>query len=204
MFRVFGALTALVVVAVLTTLPTRAIAQTINEPGPGGGTSFLRDFQTPLGQVVTAPSALPLQSFSFLLNRHEPNNATVTPRVSNWAGGARGAVIWTGTPVAVTDPAQMVFTFQTGGIPVVAGQQYALELLNSSANPVGVNHSIANGYAGGGAVQVDFENVNLDFTFTAVFAAPVPTLTEWGMILFGLSLVGAALVVVRRRVARTS
>jgi hypothetical protein len=127
-------------------------------------------------------------------------------RLYNGTGtGAAGAA---GTPLysqAVnltnTDPAFQTITLGTP-LPITAGNVYSFAFDASTlraANP--------GSYAGGvvfnnGTALINFADLTFEVVQVAAAPAPVPTLSEWAMILLGLMLAGgAALFIQRRRLA---
>ncbi len=83
-------------------------------------------------------------------------------------------------------------------LPVVAGNQYAYAVDAVVAFAVDTSEP----YAGGSPI-VNYNDVqggyDSAFTIVQVAPAPVPTLTEWAMILFGLTLAGGAVLMIQRR-----
>jgi len=87
--------------------------------------------------------------------------------------------------------------------PVIQGQQYSFTIDNNgggSAPPLAGNG--ANPYAGGGLVT--FGNSvsgvsDLVFQIYETPTPPIPTLSEWAMILFGVILAGGAALLIQRR-----
>lgn len=136
--------------------------------------------------------------------RHAAAPVTTTVRFYNGAGS--GTVGSIGTPVS-SQPVDLVTTAQPGfqtivlntPLPIVAGQQYSF-VFDGSANFA----YDGNSYSGGSFVQ-DYNTlvnpVDLKFTVTEVVPppAPVPTLSEWTMILLGLMLAGGAAIYIQRR-----
>lgn len=130
---------------------------------------------------------------------------TTTVRFYNGVGsGTNGSI---GTPVS-SQSVNLVTTAQPGfqtivlntPLPIVAGQQYSFLFDGPNANfPIG-----SNPYSGGSLV-FDYNTlsnpVDLVFTVTEVVPppAPVPTLSEWAMILLGLMLAGGAALYIQRR-----
>lgn len=131
-------------------------------------------------------------------------NATTTVNFYNGTGSGIGGNI--GTPVsaqAVTlvDIGDDTTGFQTivlaTPLPIVAGQTYSFAFGGVSAASL----TTTDVYAGGSAFNQfnnTLPNSDLAFTVTEV-VPPVPTMSEWMMILFGLGLGGAAVLAVQRR-----
>lgn len=199
MFRVFFARAAALFCAagLMGTLPSSALAQTINQPsgnsnGSAGG----------IGQSFTATVTGNLTQIQV---RARQNQAT-TVRFYNGTGSGTNGVI--GTPAssqAVTLVDSTSSGFQTivlaTPLPVVAGNQYAFAF----DGPVNFFLDTNNPYAGGTFIanyNTPFPAFDLTFTATEVAAAPpapVPTLSEWAMIILSLTLAGGAAIYIQRR-----
>lgn len=135
-------------------------------------------------------------------------NATTTVNFYNGTGS--GITDNVGTPVssqAVTlvDVGSDTTGFQTivlaTPLPIVSGQTYSFAFGNGSALD-SMSLTTTNVYAGGLAFRrfnISLPASDLAFTVTEVPPAPVPTMSEWMMILFGLVLAGAAALAVQRQ-----
>jgi len=111
------------------------------------------------------------------------DTAQSTTAIQIWAGGTvANGVVTGGTMVASQPVVQSSGAFVSGttswvGAAPQAGQLLTVRLVTSAA-----------------AGQVAWDNVSL-----TAFVPPVPTLSEWAMILVGLMLAGTAVVLVQRR-----
>lgn len=202
--------TALAALTVSFFLSGAAWAQTtITQPVTDFGASY-SDGNERIGQVVTVPADNRLDSWTINVN-HNGVDFVVRPLVYLWDGTQMvGAPVYSGAPVTVTNaaPAQ-AYTFNTGGVTLIAGQQYVL--LGQFETPGGlgtIRFNSGGGYAGGSLVSGNLLATALtpspsDLQFTAEFSpAPVvtiPTLSEWAMILLALALGGAAALILSRR-----
>lgn len=86
----------------------------------------------------------------------------------------------------------------TTPLPVTAGSTYAFAF---GAGTFTRNSGAGNTYADGVAFVSGTSSQGSDWTFEVVQvpAAPVPTLSEWAMILLGLMLAGGAAIYIQRR-----
>ncbi|WP_298162223.1 IPTL-CTERM sorting domain-containing protein [Brevundimonas sp.] len=177
----------------------QTIVQNVGDTSTSGGQpGFGQSFTATLTGTVTQIQVRPR------------SNATVTMHFYSGPGsGTDGSV---GTPassqtVNLVDTGSNTSGFQTivlsTPLPVTAGQQYAF-VIDQTIVPFAVSSS--NPYAGGsmlGIYNSPFGGVNgpfdLVFTVTEVAAAPVPTMSEWMMILLGLMLAGGAALYIQRR-----
>lgn len=196
------ALSGLLVVAALSLSWTAvASAQTIVQ---NVGDTSLSGANPGLGQSFTAT----LTGTVTQIQVRPRSTATVTMRFYNGAGsGTTGSV---GTPassqtVNLVDTGSDTSGFQTivldTPLPVTAGQQYAFAI---SVPLVSFAGSSTNSYAPGSRLFAYNSPLTDDlvFTVTEVAAVPVPTMSEWAMILLGMMLAGgAALFIQRRRLA---
>jgi len=177
-------------------LPGLAFAQTISQLA---GTSQVTS--AGLGQSFTATTTGTLTQIQVRPRTSE----TTTLRFYNGAFGS-GTANAIGFPVSsqtvtLIDTGNNLAGFQTitlaTPLPIVAGNSYSFIFDNAN-----LAHATSDVY-GGGALLFNFATPSpgLDVTFTAteVAPAPVPTLSEWAMILFGLILAGGAALYVHRR-----
>lgn len=199
------ALSGLLVVAALslgwtTVASAQTIVQNAADTSAGGGEpGFGQSFTATLTGTVTQIQVRPR------------SNATVTMHFYNGPGSGTAASV--GTPalsqtVNLVDTGNDTSGFQTivlsTPLPVTAGQQYAF-VIDQTIVPFAL--SLSNPYAGGSLLtgyNSPSGGVPFDFAFTVTeVPAPVPTMGEWMLILFGLILAGgAALMVQNRRLAR--
>ncbi len=174
------------------------------------------------GQVFTVPvGQTSINGFSFKL-ASVPASATFQGVLMQWdtlSSRAIGPVLYRSGDVNTTGATVQDVTFTiSGGAPVTAGQTYVIfgSVVNSTGNGVGawsstptdtlpggtfVYQQTATEAAWTGAAWSEYGpapdiGVAVDF---AGGPAPVPTLSEWAMILFGLILAGGAALHIQRR-----
>lgn len=176
-----------------------------------------------LGQTITIPAgSTRLTSFGFkMLN--VPSTVVFRGAVYPWSDTYRhatGPALYESSRQTTTGATPQLVTFSPpGGVTVTPGQKYVIFVTTSldqaGASGFGFWAAAQNPYADGHAVLIhnDLDPIqwtssswdifpNSDFGFVANFdapPAPVPTLSEWAMILFGLVLAGGAVVMVQRR-----
>ncbi|MBB5746878.1 IPTL-CTERM sorting domain-containing protein [Brevundimonas variabilis] len=177
-------------------LPGLAFAQTISQLA---GTSQVTSGG--IGQSFTATRTGTLTQIQV----RPRTSGTTTVRFYNGGLGS-GTASAIGTPVS----SQAVTLIDTGNnlaglqtitletpLPIVAGNSYSFIFDNAN-----MAHATSDVY-GGGTLLFDFATTfpgfDLIFTATEVTPAPVPTLSEWAMILFGLALAGGAALYIQRR-----
>lgn len=177
-------------------LPGLAFGQTISQLA---GTSQLTS--AGIGQSFTATTTGTLTQIQV----RPRTSATTTVRFYNGALGS-GTANAIGTPVS----SQTVTLIDTGNnlagiqtitldtpLPIVAGNSYSFTFDNAN-----MAHATSDVYGGGTLLfnfATTFAGFDLIFTATEVAPAPVPTLSEWAMILFGLALAGGAALYIQRR-----
>lgn len=194
--------------AVALIVASPSIAQTVGVPSAGGIASVGIDDSTP--RVGTTVSSLntKLSTFSLSLEA-STSKLTVRPQVYAVTGGIVGITpIWTGPTVDVTPGAYASYTFAPN-LTVTSGTTYALAVEKTVAGETGsIEWVFSDDYAGGVPIFYDpattrwIDNPSVDAVFSATFvsaAAPVPTMSEWAMILFGIVLAGAAALYLQRR-----
>ncbi|HEY1073904.1 IPTL-CTERM sorting domain-containing protein [Brevundimonas sp.] len=176
------------------------------------------------GQTITIPAGeTQLFSFGFVM-KNVPSTVVFRGEVYLWDDAnnrATGPALYESAARSTTGATAQLITFSPpGGLTVTPGQKYVIFATTSrdQAGASGVGNwaaSSSNPYAGGTAVFINNStntadwtsgtwavNTSTDFGFVANFnapPAPVPTLSEWAMILFGLALAGGAVVMVQRR-----
>ncbi|WP_426040883.1 IPTL-CTERM sorting domain-containing protein [Brevundimonas sp. TWP2-3-4b1] len=194
-------------------IDTRAAATTaFTAFGYGGATqTYGQTFTVPGGQTAVS-------SFSFKLAT-VPATATFRGVLMQWNSGtnrATGPVLYQSGDVTTTGATVQDVTFTIpGSAPVTAGQTYVIfaSTVNSAGSGSGgwsmTNSDVLPGgrlvYQNAGS-QSDWTGTGWfglngnDFGVTVNFGpAPVPTLSEWAMILFGLILAGGAALYIQRR-----
>lgn len=176
------------------------------------------------GQTITIPAGVTqLTSFGFEM-QSVPSTVVFRGEVYLWDDAnnrATGPALYESAVRSTTGATPQLITFSPpGGVTVVPGQKYVI-FATTSRDQAGASGqglwaaSSSNPYAGGDAVFINSGanpadwtsvawavNATTDFGFVANFnapPAPVPTLSEWAMILFGLVLAGGAVVMVQRR-----
>lgn len=204
----------------------QAAAQNIDTTAAASGT--LGVFGVPnsatYGQTITIPAGVTqLTSFGFEM-QSVPSTVVFRGAVYLWDEAnkrATGPALYESAPRSTTGATPQLITFSPpGGVTVIPGQKYVIFATTSRDQAGASGHgfwavSYSNPYAGGdaalinnGANPADWTsgtwavNTTTDFGFVANFnapPAPVPTLSEWAMILFGLILAGGAVVMVQRR-----
>ena len=174
-------------------LPGQALAQTISVPanvGSIGPNPFT-------GQSFTATVTGTVTQIRVVA---EANDAT-TIRLYNGPGtgqlnGAGAPLYSQAVNLTNSQPAFQTITLTTP-LPVTAGNVYSFAFDQSSLRGAGDT------YAGGNLfINGTTQLAGLDTTFEVVQVAapaPVPTLSEWAMILLGLTLAGGAALMIQRR-----
>lgn len=192
--------------------PSQASAQTTTVSVTGPDTSFSNvTHGNIVGQIVTVPAGVTtLNSFSLRASGGAAPS-TVRPAIYVWNGVDVGAQLFgAGAPSQVVAPViNQTLTFPVG-LAVSPGQQIVIAAPVQNAGEVyDIFLVMTDPYAGGsrvvkvGAAQAAILPTQ-DYVFSAVFqnAVPVPTMSEWAMILLGVMLAGgAALTIQRRRTA---
>lgn len=176
------------------------------------------------GQTITIPAgSTQLTSFGFEM-QNVPSTVVFRGEVYLWDDAnnrATGPALYESAPRSTTGATPQLITFSPpGGVTVTPGQKYVI-FATTSRDQAGASgqgnwkSSSSNPYAGGDLVFINngtntaaWASTNWpvitgqDFGFVANFnaaPAPVPTLSEWAMILFGLVLAGGAAAMVQRR-----
>lgn len=206
---------------------TGASAQTINTIPSWNGTSFISSFgvvnTATYGQTITVGAgATALNSFSFEIGNCSAN-VTFRGHVYAWNGTqATGASLWDGAPQTLSSSASYTLvTFNVGSVMLPAGQ-YVLFVSTSedqSAAPASACRfgALTNDttYGGGQFVFINngpnpaqwtanpwsFIAEDLAFQVVGLVTAPVPTLSEWSMIILSslLAMFGIAIYMRRRK-----
>ncbi|MFC5343823.1 IPTL-CTERM sorting domain-containing protein [Brevundimonas staleyi] len=160
------------------------------------------------GQSFTVPAGVQsIQSVSIGVSQGGGGPRTVSMRLRTFTGGAIGAtdIASRTETVAANYPAtpQIVLTVP-GGRAVTANEQYII-LVEDTAVGLGATIATQANVYPGGAFYVSTgvptsEDAFFKVTYqNTIVAAPVPTMTEWAMILLGLMLAGGAALVIQRR-----
>ena len=202
-------------------IDTRAAATGIipffgHNPPRAVGTTFGQTFTVPAGQGS-------ISTFTVKIADVDISTVTFRTYLAQWDAGTNrptGAILYESNDVSTVGLASQEFTFTPAvPVPVTAGQTYVV--FGSTEQTVGDgalrwSRTPGDDLAGGAFVTAGaggpanwtartwFPNA-YDTGFAATFqpaAAPVPTLSEWALILFGLMLAGgAALYIERHRMA---
>ncbi|MBD7941576.1 IPTL-CTERM sorting domain-containing protein [Brevundimonas guildfordensis] len=202
--RLIGILIGLVILLV----GPGARAQTLNLPG--GETHFTLSYLTPIGGQRFV--ALNKQAaFTVFM---EGSQSEVMASIHEWSSGAPGPSLWVGPPFSVgyqNDNYEPVTI--TPEVKLEPGKTYALlfNLVDVENGFVAVLGSDAI-YPDGGVLFYEvpagpaWVTMSYSFAMDAAFssgAEPIPTLSEWAMILLGGALAGGAALTLHRRRAQS-
>lgn len=224
--RTIAAALALALTLATALFAGQAAAQNIDTTAAANGA--LGNFGVPnaatFGQTITIPAgSTQLLSFGFEM-QNVPSTVVFRGEVYRWDGTnnrAIGPALYESAVRSTTGAPRELITFSPpGGVTVIPGQKYVI-FATTSRDQAGASgfgqwrSSSSNPYAGGEAAYINsganpalwttgswFVQAAYDWSFVANFnapPAPVPTLSEWAMILFGLVLAGGAVVMVQRR-----
>ncbi|WP_298159431.1 IPTL-CTERM sorting domain-containing protein [Brevundimonas sp.] len=191
----------LAVVLLLIALPGAAMAQaTVGNIGPGNASAFgnINDVQS----LLAPADAATLTEVSLgMAHPTSAQNYTVSIHRDN-AGSPGPAVATSGTfttTTAVINYGVQVYTLSTP-LTVTPNERLYIQV-NAPANTAW--WAVTNDYyPDGGLIENGTSRPEYDAYFLAQFTTiptPVPTLTEWAMILFGLGLAGGAVLMIQRR-----
>lgn len=180
---------------------TAAADTTLSYTQPRTGQAVVNALFPTRGQVITVPpDEHVLLSFTLWVE------GPVVPVVRSFANGAIGAVRYSGT--TVTGAGQLTETLATP-LDVTPGEQIFVGAQWASPNSAALDVSTANLDPNSVFAELDGNGVTTvrsshDSRFVADFAfvappPPVPTLSEWALILFGMVLAGAAFLHLQRR-----
>ncbi|HRO33355.1 MAG TPA: IPTL-CTERM sorting domain-containing protein [Brevundimonas sp.] len=209
MFRQLSVMAGLALAIVLGLAQPAAAQVTISSNATGDAASFNDSFPMP-GEVVRPPYLGNLSQYSVWIQR---GSATlfVRPVIYEWDNLApTGAPVWTGPVTEITSPT-FTETFFTPNVFLDPTKNYWLAV--AQVNPgefglldAGIADNDPNGYyAYRRAATADWgRSLGGELHFSAVFDAPpgpspIPTLSEWAMILFALALAGGAAWRLQRR-----
>ena len=170
-----------------------------------GDTIDCRDLEgaTPTGQVFTIPAGeTRLESVSIGISSDDvpPQPGTLT--LHPFAGGQPDLLTVLGTTsyeLSTSHPDFVMYTLTfPGGLPVVEGETY---MINAQKESSGGQCLATQGdvYADGDVYDTVALAPGIDAFFTARFVQSVPTLSEWAMLLMGLTLAGGAVLMIQRR-----
>lgn len=207
----------------LATIVSPVFAQDIDTRAQAmnGFSSFGYPGSQNLGQIFVVPVGVSsVKSFSFVMESL-PATANFRGVLMAWDTTNNrpiGPVLYQSADVSTTDSTrqEIIFTIP-GEAEVAAGQTYVV--FGTTANSVGSGQGLwawaPDVYPGGHLVFLNAttsadwitsswsRNSSGDLGFTVQFGAaapaPVPTMTEWAMILLGVMLAGSAAVILQRR-----
>ncbi|WP_271083953.1 IPTL-CTERM sorting domain-containing protein [Brevundimonas sp. NIBR11] len=201
MYRtILTAFAALIVVAFAAAANAQTV--TVQQTQTGSTASILDGFQT-RGEALLVPNGVTrLQQFTVRL----AGNVTPVVRAYDNTTKVMGAVLHTGAPRSGA-AADVVTVIPAGGVAVTPGSYIFIGATQNAAGQSGtIELRAGNPYQDGEAVDLrngaDAQLTGYDAYFFATFgpeATPVPTLSEWAMILFGLTLAGGAALYIQRR-----
>ncbi len=193
----------LIAVLLLIALPGAAMAQT-TVGSLGSGSSATASNNNGVQSLLAPAGVMTLDEVSVGVAHRSaaPENFTIS--VHRDVAGAPGPAVETSGTFATAVPiSSLTYTTQaftlSAPMAVTAGER-----LYISVNAVPDTALWAVGsdyYADGNLIENGVVRTDLDTYFQASFTPlpPVPTLTEWAMILLGLGLAGAAMLVIQRR-----
>lgn len=210
-FKTVQLILATALAAALLAFGNPAGAQTIGEAASTNVFPVQQGFQTVIGQSVSPPAAI-LNSYTLYVWRTTAT-LSVVPFVYEWTGDPQTNytpnIVWTGAPVSITSTTSAPVVIPTGGITLDPSKIYvlAVRLQSPGVEAGSYAQNNAGGYAPGSRIFGDPPSVQgggvglSDLRFSASFSAPapVPTLSEWAMILLGLTLAGVAALHLQRR-----
>jgi hypothetical protein len=167
----------------------------------------LNDSVTIVGEIITPPSSHPLQSYSFKISK-QSQNLSVIPEVfelDSTTGGMLGAPLWSGQAVAINNSYYETYSFEPN-IRLDPAKKYVLSVKHAISGQEGrLVVGEADNHSGYMVALMDggwIHHLNFEMNFSATFApsaAPVPTVSEWTMILLGVVFAGGAALYLARR-----
>jgi hypothetical protein len=181
-------------------LSTPTAAQTISQPIDNGGSG---------NQPFTGQSFTATVTGTITQIRISPAGTTNGATLYFYNGTGTGAFNAAGTPIytqaGINLPALFPGNLQTitltTPVPVTAGTVYSFAFDNSNLR-VGFSNPVGPYTSGVAFTNGTTQQANVDLAFEVVQVAtpvPVPTLSEWAMILFGLMLAGGAALYIQQR-----
>ncbi len=214
---------ALIIMSVLVLACGNAVAQNIDTTASATGSigAFGVPNTATYGQTITIPlGSSNITKFGFRMES-VPSTVAFRGEIYAWDSvnnRATGSALYESALAQTTGPTSQIVTFTPGSpVPVTAGQQYVLFVSSArdqTGHAGGGNFAITTSsmYSGGSFVYQNggadpsawtTQNWNSvgtdDAGFIAEFdAAPVPTLSQWALIVLGLLLSLFALIQLRR------
>ena len=211
MFRKLFAKSASLIVAGLITMACgAAAAQTVYQTNPAGAATGVSDGGYLTRITVDAPLAITAVG-------QETSASASTNMKAVIYDESTGSFVFIGPEISVSGDASGVYTFKQSAsfapITLVTGRTYAIGLVTEGAQLIRYNTApvpAQNGVTQGGyRYAADYLAPAVGGPSTEQFSLllvsgppppqPVPTLSEWAMILLGLMLAGTAAVMVGRR-----
>lgn len=184
-----------------------ASAQTVTDHTAGAQTGgYYVNAGSNAGQSFTVPSGVQaIQSVSIGVGRAGAVS-TVRVRLRTFTSpgvfGSTDIATTTADTSAVFSATDQIVLTVPGGRPVSAGEKYIILVEDVAAGNSATVTTIASGYPGGDffpyGSSIDGD-ARFSVTYQDVVATPVPTMSEWAMILFGAVLAGCAALYVQQR-----
>lgn len=198
---------AAMILAMAAAQPAAAQTMTIGSNATGSG-GMINQPLKPASQSVQAPAGYPwIHSYSLWIINSSPT-LSVKPVIYEWTGpNTLGPVVWSGPITTITEAAYTEFSFSPN-IQLDPAKTYLLSIQNVVSGESGrISGNIVDNVPGhyfywNGTMWT--EDVTGELHFTATFGvapvpAPIPTLSEWAMILLGVGLAGGAALMIHRR-----
>ncbi|MFC5343068.1 IPTL-CTERM sorting domain-containing protein [Brevundimonas staleyi] len=160
------------------------------------------------GQVFTVPAGVTHLTSAALGVAYISTPDAYSLRLYRYSSGAVGALVDSSAETIGAGSAYPAYEMDTltlsgAGLPVTPGEQfvivgYSAVPLNAAAVLRGGNFYLDGGFFDGFGESSGNEGF-FRATYTDAAPAPVPTLSEWAMILFGTVLAGGAALYIQRR-----
>lgn len=195
---------ALAACIVLASAQAAAAQVTIGSGATGGAVTLRADYPT-MGERITPPNADPLARFSFWI-AYDSAPFDLRPIIYEWDGASAAATVWTG-PVTTITSATLTETVFTPNIALDPAKEYLLAVERMSAGEGLLDFGLDNFDPAGELVVFNgttwSRQTTSELHYSATFGAPapVPTLSQWAMILLGVTLAGGASLFLQRRLS---